>query len=137
MFGFFLQNLCVCVRMKRNVLTAKPPIKQLFVFQNSEHRYQIHETKDTECDLHLGLSFQFCSRTLAGRGTCYFECGFTSFFFLLKSRNCLSSVGSQYFLCFWNASSLKSLLIAETEFVSRLAIMVWLWKHLLTWARLI
>lgn len=57
--------------------------------------------------------------------------------FFLMSRNCLSSAGSKYFLRFWNASSLKSLLTAETEFVSRLAIMVWFWKHLLTWSRLI
>lgn len=76
---FFLQNLCVCMKMKRKVLAAKPPIKQLFVFQSSEHRYQIHDKNDIECGLHLSLSFHFCSRTLPKRGTCYFECVFTVF----------------------------------------------------------
>lgn len=57
----------------RKVLAAKPPMKQLFVFQNSEPLSQIYETKDMKCDLHLGSSSPFCLRSLTGRGTCYFE----------------------------------------------------------------
>jgi len=73
---FFTESLCVCMKMKRKVLATKHPIKQLFVFQNAVHYCQIHDTEDIECELHLGLSFLFCSGTLTGRGTCYLECVF-------------------------------------------------------------
>lgn len=75
----FLQNFSVGAKMKRTMPAAKPPIQQLLAFQNSEHYYQIHDTNNIVCDPHPGLSFQFYSRILTGRGTCHFECDFTFF----------------------------------------------------------